>query len=59
LLTADDNAEDMLARFSRSGIDVAALAGDLQRDGATSFVDSWNELMAGMAAKSQALRKAG
>jgi transaldolase len=59
LLTADDNAEEMLARFSRSGIDVAALAGDLQRDGATSFVDSWNELMAGIAAKSQALRKAG
>ena len=59
LLTADDNAEEMLARFSRSGIDVAALAGDLQREGATSFVDSWNELMAGMAAKSQALRKAG
>jgi transaldolase len=59
LLTADDNAEEMLARFTRSGIDVAALAGELQREGATSFVDSWNELMAGMAAKSQALRKAG
>ena len=59
LLTADDNAEDMLARFSRSGIDITALAGDLQREGAISFVDSWNELMTGMAAKSQALRKAG
>jgi len=59
LLTADDNAEEILARFTRSGIEVAALAGDLQREGATSFVDSWDELMAGMAAKSQALRKAG
>jgi len=58
LLTADDNAEDMLARFTRSGVDVTALAGDLQREGATSFVDSWNELMAGIAAKSQTLRKA-
>src|SRR5215472_11706701 len=58
LLTADDNAEEMLARFTRSGIDAAALAGDLQREGATSFVNSWNELMAGMAAKSEALRKA-
>src|ERR1700757_4259529 len=48
LLTADDNAEDMLARFTRSGIDVTALAGDLQREGATSFVDSWHELMAGI-----------
>jgi transaldolase len=59
LLTADDNAEEMLARFTRSGIDIAALAGELQREGATSFVDSWNELIVGLAAKSQALRKAG
>jgi len=58
LLTADDNAEDMLARFTRSGIEVTALAGDLQREGATSFVDSWNELMAGIATKSQTLRQA-
>src|SRR6201988_3005026 len=47
LLTADDNAEEILARFERAGIDVAALASDLQREGATAFVDSWNELMAG------------
>src|SRR5215467_14316463 len=33
LLTADDNAEEMLARFTRAGIDVTALAGDLQREG--------------------------
>src|SRR6266567_2982564 len=58
LLTADDNAEEMLARFARSGIEVTALAGDLQREGAQAFVDSWNELMAGIAAKSQTLRKA-
>lgn len=59
LLTADDNAEEMLARFERSGIDVSALAADLQREGAKSFVDSWNELMAGIAMKSETLRKAG
>jgi transaldolase len=59
LLTADDNAEEMLARFERAGIDVAALASDLQREGATAFVDSWNELMAGIASKSETLRKAG
>jgi transaldolase len=58
LLTADDNAEEMLARFNRAGIDVAALASDLQREGAQSFVDSWNELMAGIASKSAALLKA-
>ena len=59
LLTADDNAEEMLARFERAGIDVAALASDLQREGATAFVNSWNELMAGLASKSETLRKAG
>jgi transaldolase len=59
LLTADDNAEEMLARFERAGIDVAALASDLQREGATAFVDSWNELMAGIASKCETLRKAG
>ena len=58
MLTADDNAEEMLARFTRAGIDVTALAGDLQREGATAFVDSWNELMVGIATKSQTLRKA-
>jgi transaldolase len=58
LLTADDNAEEMLARFERAGIDVAALAADLQREGATAFVDSWNELMTGIASKSEVLRKA-
>jgi len=59
LLTADDNAEELLAEFGRAGIDVAALASDLQREGATSFDDSWNELMAGIASKSETLRKAG
>ena len=59
LLTADDNAEELLAEFGRAGIDIAALASDLQREGATAFVDSWNELMAGLASKSETLRKAG
>ena len=59
LLTADDNAEELLAEFGRAGIDVAALASDLQREGATAFVDSWNELTAGIASKSETLRKAG
>jgi transaldolase len=59
LLTADDNAEEMLARFERAGIDLSALAANLQREGAKSFVDSWNELMAGLSAKSETLKKAG
>jgi transaldolase len=59
LLTADDNAEEMLARFNRAGINVAGLASDLQREGAKAFVDSWNELMSSLASKSAALQKAG
>jgi transaldolase len=58
LLTADDNAEEVLARFERAGFDVETIAVDLQREGAKAFVDSWNELMAGLAAKSETLKKA-
>ncbi len=35
-----------------------ALAAELQNEGAKSFVTSWNELMAAIAAKSDALKKA-
>ena len=59
LLTADDNAEEILARFERTGIDVEALDAELQREGAKSFVDSWKALMAGLATKSETLKKAG
>ena len=59
LLPADDNAEEILARFERAGIDVDALDAELQHEGAESFVDSWNELMAGIAAKSDTLKTAG
>jgi len=52
------DAEEVLARFLRAGVDVYALAADLQTEGAKSFVASWNELMAGITAKSDALKKA-
>ena len=48
----------MLAEFAKAGIDVDALAAQLQDEGAKSFVKSWNELMACIASKSAALRKA-
>ena len=38
-------AEAVLARFARAGIDVDALATQLQRDGAQTFVKSWQELL--------------
>jgi len=59
LLTPDGgDAEQMLARFGRAGVDVLGLAADLQTEGAKAFVTSWNELMAAIASKSDALKKA-
>jgi transaldolase len=51
------DADEVLARFARAGIDVAAVAADLQTDGAKAFVASWDELMAGIAAKTDALAR--
>jgi transaldolase len=53
------NSEATLAEFAKSGIDVGALAGQLQDEGAKSFVKSWNELLAVIAAKTASLAKAG
>jgi transaldolase len=46
-------------QFAKEGIDVDALAAQLQDQGAKSFVKSWNELMAVIASKGAALAKAG
>jgi len=53
------DAEAMLARFAKAGIDTDALAIQLQRDGAQAFVKSWQELMTRIAEKSDALVHAG
>ena len=52
------DCEEVLAQFAESGIDVDALAAQLQQEGAESFVKSWNELMDVIASKSAALKKA-
>ena len=52
------NAENMLPQFAAAGIDVGALAARLQREGAQSFVKSWQELMRRIAEKSEALATA-
>ena len=52
------DCEAVLAEFAKAGIDVDALAAQLQDEGAKSFVKSWNELMACIEAKSAAMRKA-
>jgi transaldolase len=51
------NCEAALAEFAKAGINVDELAAQLQDDGAKSFVKSWNELLAVIASKSDALKK--
>src|SRR5580700_927872 len=59
VLPADGgDCEEELAQFAKAGVDVDALAAELQDDVAKSFVKSWNELMAVIASKSAALKKA-
>ncbi len=52
------DCEAVLAEFGKAGINIDALAAQLQDDGAKSFVKSWNELMAVIASKTQALKMA-
>jgi len=49
------DCEDVLAQFSKAGININALADRLQDEGAKSFVKSWDELMVVIASKSAAL----
>jgi transaldolase len=59
LIPADGgDCEEVLARFAGAGIDVDALAAKLQADGAKAFTDSWNNLMAVIESKGEAIRKA-
>jgi transaldolase len=46
------DAEEMIARFAKVGVDDKALADELQREGAQSFEKSWNELIDSIASKS-------
>jgi transaldolase len=52
------DCEEVLAQFAKAGIDVDALAAQLQEEGAASFVKSWNDLMAVIVSKSAALKAA-
>jgi transaldolase len=51
------DCEKVLAEFAKAGINVDALAAQLQDEGAKSFVKSWNELLAVIASKSAALKQ--
>jgi len=51
------DADAVLAAFTRAGVDNAALAARLQREGAQSFAKSWQELMDCIATKSSIVKK--
>jgi transaldolase len=52
------DCEQVLAGFAKAGVDIDALATQLQEEGAKSFVKSWNELMGVIESKSAAIQKA-
>jgi transaldolase len=55
LATDGGDAEKVVAEFAAAGIDVDALAAQLQSDGASSFVKSWTSLMSVIETKGAAL----
>jgi len=52
------DAEAVLARFAKAGVDTDELAARLQKEGAEAFVKSWKELLRRVAEKSEELRGA-
>jgi transaldolase len=52
------DAEALLAEFTGAGVDLVALAGQLQREGAGAFIKSWNDLLECLGAKSARLTRA-
>jgi len=52
------DADAVIARFAAAGVDVDALAARLQREGAESFVSSWDDLISNIGRKAGALSTA-
>jgi transaldolase len=65
LPTDGGNCEDVLRQFAEAGVDVEALASQLQDEGTKSFVKSWDDLTTvisskgGLIDKGASLRAAG
>jgi transaldolase len=58
ILSADGgDCETTLEQFAKAGVDVDALAAQLQQQGADGFVSSWNELIAVIASKGDAMKR--
>jgi transaldolase len=52
------DAEQVLAKFAKIGVDHDTLGAQLQKEGAEAFVKSWKDLLARITEKSDSLRKA-
>ncbi len=57
LPTDGGNCEEVVTQFAKAGVDVDALAVQLQGEGADSFVKSWNDLMTVISSKSASLHE--
>jgi transaldolase len=57
LPTDGGNSEEVLGQFAKAGVDVNALAVQLQSEGAESFVKSWSDLMQVICSKTASLGK--
>jgi len=55
LPTDGGNSDEVLAKFAGVGVDIAALAVQLQSEGADSFVKSWNDLLTVISSKTASL----
>jgi transaldolase len=51
------DADAMLGRFTAAGVDLGKVAAQLQRDGAASFVNDWNQLMNRIKAQTSAVTR--
>ena len=58
LPTDGGDCEEVLAEFAKQGVDVNALAAELQDEGATSFVKSWNDLIEVISSRCASLGRA-
>jgi len=52
------DSEEVLTQFAKAGIDIDALAAQLQDEGAMSFSKSWNDLMSVIESRCDLLKKA-
>ena len=53
------DSDTVIARFAEAGVDIDALAAQLQQEGAQAFVKSWDALLGRIVEKSEVLADAG